>query len=87
MHIDHTVPPDNSINVWDNTTSDITFSEANLDRAMREAQHDVDFGHEKEYWTEELDNPYGEPIRYEMWKTKYCGQPDCHHPLYSPMPI
>jgi hypothetical protein len=59
----------------------------NLERAIARQQHDVDFPHEKECWEEELVNPYGPNIRYRMWKTKSCGQPDCHHPIYSPMPI
>ncbi len=72
---------------YDNTESGAFFGEKNLELAIARQQHDVDFPHQKEFWLEELVNPYGPNIRYQMWKTHSCGQPDCHHPMYSPMPI
>lgn len=75
------------MSTYDNTASALFFSEEALLLAQDRTQHDLQFQHEKEFWVEELQNPYGPNIRYTMWKTKPCGQPDCHHPQYSPCPL
>lgn len=72
---------------YDNTESGAFFSEDNLIKAEAMQRHDVQFPHRKEFWMEEIENPYGPNIRYRMWKTYPCGQKNCHHPMYSPMPI
>lgn len=74
---------------YDNLVGANLFADAekNLDRAIAEKRHDSEHPHKIVHWEEELHNPYGPNLRFGMWKTEPCGQPDCHHPLHSPLPL
>jgi glutaredoxin-related protein len=77
-----------SHSTYDNTKPDCAFSAKNLDVVMEQTKHDMEHPHRKIYWDEELQDGYGRPIKkYRMWRTEPCGESNCHHPTYSPLPF
>lgn len=58
------------------------WSERGLVEMRKKAEHDYKYEHKKNYRKMEL---YGK--EFEVWDTESCGRKDCHHPMYSPLPL
>lgn len=76
--------------IYDNTVCGPCGSEESLTAMEKRVLHDMEFGHEIEHFDEIIQGEVDGKIKrcyFRAWKTRSCGQPGCHHPQHSIMPL